>query len=121
MEVVIKSNVEDKFLNRNVVNFKVFHKDSPTPKRDDVKKLLADNLKISKDLIILESIKTTFGKYEISGTAHVYKDKNHILSIERKHILIRNGLIEKKSEKKEEPKPTKENKSEKKEESKKEG
>lgn len=100
MEINVISKNENKLLSRVEVSFKVIHHDSEPPKRGAVRDKLADVLGAKKDGVVVESVKPEYGRREMTGQAHIYNTKEDALKIEREHILIRNGLVVKKEEKK---------------------
>lgn len=102
-EIEILRQVENPVMERTEVNFRVIHEDEATPKRDEIKELLAGMLKVNKKNIIVEKMSHEFGKQQTNGNARVYKNVETARKYERKHILKRNGALE-------ENKPTKEEK-----------
>jgi len=94
MEIQVLDRRENALLKRVEVTFKVVHKAEPTPARDALRAELAKALKTTKDVLIVDGAASTFGRYETRGYAKVYKTKEQALSVERKHILIRNKLVE---------------------------
>lgn len=106
METEIVNRKENPFLDRVEIEFCTRHPNEPTPTRDVLKEELAKIAKAKKELVIIDGVHSEFGKPETKGYAKVYKSKETALSVERKHILIRNGLLkaEKPPKKKEEPK-----------------
>lgn len=105
MEVEVISKKENLFLDRLEVDFKITHPKEVTPKRNEVKNEIATLLKVQKDTIVIDNMRTEFGKPETIGYAKVYKSKSQALSNETEAILKRNNLFE---EKKETPKEKKE-------------
>jgi len=108
MEVELLNKKDQPLLSRIDVTFKITHPNERTPKRDDVREQIAEQLNAKKGSIIIDNMKAVFGKSETIGFAKVYKSEKEAKSTERKHILIRNKLItptekteEKKKEKKE--------------------
>lgn len=110
METEIVNRKENPFLDRVEIEFCARHPNEPTPTRDILKEELAKIAKAKKELVIIDGVHSEFGKPETKGYAKVYKSRETALSVERKHILIRNGLLKaemppkKKEEPKEEPK-----------------
>jgi small subunit ribosomal protein S24e len=106
METEIVNRKENPFLDRVEIEFCTRHPNEATPTRDVLKEEIAKIAKAKKDLVIIDGVHSEFGKPETKGYAKVYKSKETALSVERKHILIRNGLLkaEKEPKKKEEPK-----------------
>jgi len=108
MEIEIDTKRNNPLLNRTEVYFTIKHLGEKTPNREIIRAELADKLNMKKEDIIIDSIHTTFGIQEITGYAKVYSSHDKLKGLERKHILVRNKLIqEKKKEKKEEVKAVK--------------
>jgi len=103
MEVQVLERRENPLLKRVEVSFKVVHPAEPTPTRDALRAELAKALKATKDVVIVDGAASSFGRFETRGYAKVYKTKEAALEIERKHILVRNGLAQ--AEKKEKAAP----------------
>src|SRR5256712_3347054 len=108
MQLEVLQRKENPLLKRVEVTFKATHKAEPTPTRDALRAFLAKELKATKDIVVIDYQASTFGRYETVGEAKVYKTKEEALAVERKHILVRNKLIEPEVKEKEAaPKPEK--------------
>ncbi len=108
MEIEIDTKRNNPLLNRTEVYFTIKHLGEKTPNREIIRTELADKLNIKKEDVIINSIHTTFGIQEITGYAKVYSSQDKLKGLERKHILVRNKLLQdKKKEKKEEAKAAK--------------
>src|SRR3989449_7690891 len=108
MQLEVLQRKENPLLKRVEVTFKATHKAEPTPTRDALRAFLAKELKAMKDIVVIDYQASTFGRYETVGAAKVYKSKEEALAVERKHILVRNKLIEPEvKEKAAAPKPEK--------------
>ncbi len=94
MQLEVLQRKENPLLKRVEIAFKAIHKAEPTPTRDALRAFLAKELKATKDIVVIDSQASTFGRYETLGYAKVYKSKDEALAVERKHILVRNRLIE---------------------------
>ena len=94
MQLEVLAKKENPLLKRVEVTFKATHKSEPTPTRDALRAFLAKELNATKDIVVIDSQASTFGRYETVGYAKVYKSKDEALAVERKHILVRNRLIE---------------------------
>ena len=92
MDIKVVSERSNPLLGRTEYVFEVAHPEGPTPKRDDVRKLLAEVLKVPKDRLILERMRARFGMQRSRGVAHAYDTKESVMKVVREHILIRNGL-----------------------------
>ena len=95
MDIEISSKRENKLLNRTELELTVTHADSPTPKRDEVLELISKTLGTSKEGVVVDSMKSSFGSHQTRVFAKVYQDKESALRIENKHILLRNKLAQK--------------------------
>ena len=107
MQLEVLARRENPLLKRIEVRFKAIHKAEPTPTRDALRAFLAKELNATKDIVVIDSQASTFGRYETHGYAKVYKSKEEALAVERKHILIRNKLLEPEVKKEAAPKPEK--------------
>ncbi|MFQ5909774.1 MAG: 30S ribosomal protein S24e [Thermoplasmata archaeon] len=103
METELISRKDNPFLDRVEVEFRTRHPNEPTPTRDALKEEIAKIAKAKKDLVIIDKMHSDFGRPETIGYAKVYKSKEKALSVERKHILIRNGLLKEEKEPKKKP------------------
>jgi len=109
METELLSRKENPFFERIEVEFRTTHASEPTPTRDALREEIAKIAKAKKDLVIIDRMDSDFGRPETTGYAKIYKSKDKILSVERKHILIRNGLLKPEKEPaKKKPEPKKE-------------
>jgi small subunit ribosomal protein S24e len=95
MEIEIVSKKENQLLERTEVMFKATHSKEGTPQRDAVRDKIASLLKVPKDRVVVDSMKSEFGRMETVGYAKAYKSKEAAMKFEREHILIRNKLKEK--------------------------
>jgi len=105
MEIDIQSKNNNPLLKRTEIYFCLKHNGEGTPKRELVRSELADKLKVKKENIMINNMKSNFGKTETSGYARVYASIEAAKAGEKNHILKRNNVIvkEKKSEKEEKP------------------
>ncbi len=104
MELEITSKRENILLGRMEVEFRVLHEGEPTPSREALREALAKALHGSKETVVLDRLKSTFGMGLSEGYAKLYSNVETIKKVERPHILVRNGLAEK-ATKKAEAKP----------------
>ena len=107
MQLEVLARKENPLLKRIEVRFKATHKAEPTPTRDALRAFLARELQATKDIVVIDSQASTFGRYETVGYAKVYKSKDEALKVERRHILVRNKLVEPEVKKEAAPKPEK--------------
>ena len=97
MEVEIKNKKENVLLKRIEVDFEVSHPKSTTPKRNEVRDAIATAMGAKKDAVVIDNMKTTFGKPVTYGYAKVYKSVDDARQMELEHIQKRNHIfVEKK-------------------------
>ncbi len=118
MELAITEKNSIPLLDRQEVQIVIKHDSDATPKRNQVIKNLSEQLKIKKDLIIIDHLKNKYGKTETQGYAKVYANKDTMKLVETKPSLDRHKNIndtpkkEKKTEATPEEEPSEENKEE---------
>jgi len=95
LKLEIEGKKDNLLLERLEVNFRVDHEGGATPTREEVRDQLAKALKVEKSTIIVDEIRTEFGKQMSSGYAKVYKSVESAKKLERDHLLVRNALKEK--------------------------
>ena len=89
MNIEIIEDKENKLLNRRGVKFSVSH-DGATPSREKIRKGLASFLKTKEELLVIDNMRSEFGKRETIGYAKVYESEQLVRELERPHILSRN-------------------------------
>lgn len=97
---------ENILLQRNTIIFEVSHENSPTPKKHEVKKEIAKNLKVDENLITIKNILTKFGLGKSEIISNIYKNENTLKRIE-KSKKFKGKTEEKAAESKAEPKTEK--------------
>lgn len=107
MEIELLEKKDQPLLSRTDVSFRIIHPNESTPKRNDVRDGLAEQIDVKKGCIVIDNMKAVFGKSETIGFAKVYSTEKDAKAIERKHILIRNKLAVAETEKKEAKKEAK--------------
>ena len=88
MELKISNKVENQLLNRTEITGEVLHAGAATPKRIDVKKLLAAQLGADESLLTIRKVNTPFGA-KSKLTAMLYKDKATLEKFEPKYVIGR--------------------------------
>jgi small subunit ribosomal protein S24e len=104
MEIEINEKKNNVLFNRTEVHFTIYHEHQKTPNRDIIRNELADALNTKKDNVIIDHIDSRYGIQKTTGYAKVYSSNKIAESIEKKYILKRNRLIDKKEDKKQEVK-----------------
>ncbi len=98
MEVEISAKRENPLLERTEVYFKVTHEKEKTPKRDAVRGKIAEALKVSRDNVVVDYMRSEYGMPVTVGYAKAYRTKDALTKIEREHVLKRNQMKEEKKE-----------------------
>lgn len=97
MEVEIQSDRENALLSRREVRFVVHHEAEATPTREVVREGLEKALKLKEEVLVLDHLRSEFGRSRSKGYAKVYGSMDDARRMERRHILRRNGLGEESS------------------------
>lgn len=92
IEVEIEEEKENKLLKRRDMTVRVYHEADPTPTRATIKDRIADLVGTSKDNVIIENIKSEFGKEETKVNIRVYDNKEDAQKYERDYVLERNKI-----------------------------
>jgi small subunit ribosomal protein S24e len=97
LEIQVIREKNNPLLNRREVIFRVTYDDA-TPSRKSIVDRLAATLNSNQGLVIVDSIKTEFGKRESIGYAKLYESVERVNEIERSHIIKRNMFENAKNE-----------------------
>ena len=97
MDIVVVSKRDNVLLGRMEVRFRIVHTKEKTPDRDSVRDKLAAIMNEKKETVIIDSMRSQFGKPESLGYAKIYKTKEKAMRVERDRTLVRNKLKEKKA------------------------
>lgn len=95
MDIEIQSQTKNPLLHRTDVHFTVQHTGEQTPKREFIRNELAEKLKVNKEQVIIDNMKSQFGLSRTKGYAKIYKTLKEAQSFERDHILKRNHATDK--------------------------
>ena len=114
MELEITEQNDNPLLSRQEIKVVIKHNEDSTPRRNQVIKSLAENLKANRELVIIDHLKNAYGKTETHGYAKVYSDKESLTRIETKPSIDRHKDIDSHSSEKkaEETAPSEEKSSE---------
>lgn len=104
MKVEIVSKKENPLLERTEVSFTAEHAGKSTPTRDEVRSAIASDLSVQKERVIIDNMETEYGKGKSNGYAKVYVTPEAAMKGEKRHLLVRNKLAEKKVKAKAAPK-----------------
>ena len=97
MDIVVVSKRDNLLLGRTDVKFRIVHTKEKTPDRDSVREKLAAILNEKKETVIIDSMKSQFGKPESLGYAKIYTTREKAMRVERDRTLVRNRLKERKA------------------------
>lgn len=100
MEIKVLEEKNNPLLQRREIQFNVSH-NLGTPSREEIKGKLAAYLNSKPELVIIERMKSDFGRRETKGYAKIYESVDRLKNVETEHIIQRN---EKKPAPKEEEK-----------------
>jgi small subunit ribosomal protein S24e len=104
MDIKVLEEKKNPLLQRREVQFSVSH-NLGTPSRDEIKAKIAAYLNSKPELVIIERMRSEFGKRETKGYAKIYESMERLKSTETEHIVQRNAKKEpKKAEGEAEPK-----------------
>ena len=94
MELEITEQNDNPLLSSQEIKVVIKHNEDSTPRRNQVIKSLAENLKANRELVIIDHLKNAYGKTETHGYAKVYSDKESLTRIETKPSIDRHKDID---------------------------
>ena len=100
LDIKIIEEKNNPLLNRREVVFKVDH-ESATPSRKSIVDRIAATMNSKEGLVIVDNLKTEFGKRETIGYAKIYETEERAKQVERPHIIERNTFVAPEEAKKE--------------------
>lgn len=103
MDIKVIEEKKNPLLQRREVKFSVSH-NLGTPSREEIKAKIAAYLNSKPELVIIDNMKSEFGKRETRGYAKIYETEERMKSTETEHIVQRNAKKEPKKEGEEEKK-----------------
>lgn len=89
MDIQVIQEKNNPMLNRREIVFKVIY-DEATPSRKSIVDKIAATMNSKQGLVIVDNIKTEFGKREGIGYAKIYENADRVKQVERPHIIERN-------------------------------
>ena len=99
MNVEILSSKENQLLGRKEVEASVLF-DAATPKRAELKQAISGKIAANPDLMVIRKVASNFGARSVKVLSYVYSSKEALMSVEPKHVKIREGLMQKEEKKK---------------------
>lgn len=97
MDLKILEERPNPLLRRTEYRFRADHATAPTPTRDTVRTELAKLVKVPKDRLVIERMSARYGTAVSEGLAVAYQTVEGRDRLVREHVLVRNGIKEKKS------------------------
>ncbi len=94
MELSIKEKKENRLLSRQEISCEVSF-DKATPSRKQLREAICAATGVPPELLVIVSAKGKFGQNKAEVIAHAYSNKEG-LSAERRYLLVRDSLAEKK-------------------------
>lgn len=94
MDIKVIKREENKLYDREELEILIEHRNQATPKRLELKKQIAAMLGVDENLVIIEKIRTLYGKHQSIAYAKLYKNKETMMKIEPKYLLKRNNIIQ---------------------------
>ncbi|MDD1717327.1 MAG: 30S ribosomal protein S24e [Methanoregulaceae archaeon] len=88
MDFEVTRDTRNELLSRREVDFSLRF-DGPTPSRMQVIGKLAAGLNVNEKLLVLDSMKTSFGRTELYGKARVYDSEELKAKTERSFLMTR--------------------------------
>ncbi len=99
MQIKVESTKDNPLLKRKEVDFTIIQAPKEkTPQRLEVKKALADELKIGDDVVFVKRMHTKTGTNITQGIANVYQKAEQAKLVEPEYIRKRNSPPEKPKE-----------------------
>ncbi len=89
MEIEITKEADNQLLMRKEVFFTLKH-EGASPGRAEARNALIKELRSTQNLLVIDRMKTEFGKRETVGYAKVYESEDRLRAVEQEHILKRN-------------------------------
>jgi len=93
LNIEVKRDWMNKLLNRRELDLIISY-ESSTPRRDEVRKLIAEKYGVEVERVIVEKLESMFGALKAKAHIHIYETVEDAKRIERRHILRRHGLLE---------------------------
>lgn len=99
MDININKKIENPLLNRTEIHFDCIYQGEATPKVLDVKNRLVALLDVDKNLLVVNSVKPSYGEGKADGYAKLYDSEESLVKVEKEHVITKNA--EKKAEEEE--------------------
>ncbi|MCD1294800.1 30S ribosomal protein S24e [Methanocella sp. CWC-04] len=90
MEIKVLEEKKNPLLERREVKFCATH-NLGTPSREEIKNKIAAYLNSKPELVIIEQMRSAYGKRETYGYAKIYETEDRLKRVETEHIIQRNA------------------------------
>jgi len=90
MEIKVISEKENQLLKRKEIRFQVKHDAASTPPRPDIRRAVADALRVNVDLVFVKKFITRAGMHTAMGVANLYESLDQAKLVEPGYIVKRN-------------------------------
>jgi len=91
MRIEVLQEIQNKPLGRKEVEFRLEHRGSTTPTRDDVHSKIVAQYDADPSTVVIKVLKTKFGAGVSTGEARIYEDSEQMNKVELKHIIDRHA------------------------------
>ncbi len=91
MDIKVINDRNNPMLERREVIFKIEH-DGPTPSRKSVVDNIVATMNSKQGLVVVDRMKTEFGKRETVGYVKIYESQEKVIEVERPHVIERNAI-----------------------------
>ncbi len=92
MDIEILSKKENQLIDRVELQVLAKHLGAPTPKREEIRELVAGAVRAERDRVIVDHLETGFGQGMTRAYVKVYPSKKRAMEVETRPILVRNKL-----------------------------
>jgi small subunit ribosomal protein S24e len=91
MKIEVLQETQNKPLGRKEVEFRLEHRGTTTPSREDVHSKIVAQYDADPSTVVIKVLKTKFGAGVSTGEARIYEDAKQMEKVELKHIINRHA------------------------------
>ncbi|MCL4314529.1 MAG: 30S ribosomal protein S24e [Candidatus Thermoplasmatota archaeon] len=95
VRIEFRNTRDNALLKRKEIHYVVSFDGESTPKREAIRQMIARNVGVAEELVIVDRTVQETGKAEATGYAKVYSSRDDAMLYEPDYELIRNGLKDK--------------------------
>ncbi len=96
MDIEITKNLDNPLFGRHDIEFVLRHSGGATPKRAEVRQLVAAEVGTKTENVVIDKMSSATGMARTRGIARAYQNADAARAVERKHHLKRNNLFQEK-------------------------